>query len=63
MVFTIAIDCDKRPTTHPVKLEVPSADNLNDIFDTISYAKGSVCCRMLAGFAKEKFYECLKQYF
>jgi len=61
-VFAMAIMVDSRPTTHAVQLEVPSADKLMDIFDTISYAKGSVCCRMLASFTADKFYECLKQY-
>jgi aminopeptidase N len=37
--------------THPVQLVVPKADDLMEIFDTISYAKGSVICRMLADFA------------
>jgi len=33
-----------------------------DIFDTISYAKGSVICRMLADFAQDSFLPCLKVY-
>ena len=54
---------DSRPTTHKVQLECPSVENLHDIFDTITYAKGSVCCRMLASFCGEKFHACLKVYF
>lgn len=51
-VFKVAMDCDKSLLkTHPVLLEVPDADQLMNIFDTISYAKGSIVCRMLAGFA------------
>jgi aminopeptidase N len=42
--------------THPVRLAVPSADELDDIFDTISYAKGSVICRMAADFGGKKFF-------
>jgi len=41
---------------------VPSADKLNEIFDTISYAKGSVVCRMLAAFTGDSFLPCLKLY-
>lgn len=33
-----------------------------NIFDNISYAKGSVVCRMLAGFTADKFLLCLKTY-
>jgi len=33
-----------------------------DIFDTISYAKGSVICRMLASFTSDSFLDCLKEY-
>lgn len=43
-------------------MEVPSADKLEDIFDTISYAKGSVICRMLANFTGDKFQSILKAY-
>lgn len=49
-------------STHPVKLEVPSAEKLMDIFDTITYAKGSILCRMLANFTGDTFTQCLKTY-
>lgn len=41
---------------------MPKADDLQSIFDTISYAKGSVLCRMLAAFTGDKFLDCLKAY-
>lgn len=33
-----------------------------DIFDIISYAKGSVLCRMLASFTGDTWSNCLKAY-
>ncbi len=36
--------------THPVKAHISDPDRLIQIFDAISYAKGSVICRMLNGF-------------
>ena len=47
-VYLLAFNKDKcYDRTHPVKVEVPDPDDLMDIFDTISYAKGSQICRML----------------
>jgi aminopeptidase N len=34
-------------STHPVQVDVPDPNSLMEIFDTISYAKGSAICRML----------------
>ena len=63
MVYDVAMDKDTDfGSTHPVQLTVPSADKLMDIFDTITYAKGSILCRMLADFTGESFTECLKAY-
>ena len=62
-VFEVAIKADSKPElTHPVQLVVPSADQLQDIFDTISYAKGSVMCRMLADFVGDSYLKCLRCY-
>ena len=59
-VYKVAMENDENfSKTHPVQLEVPSADELMNIFDTISYAKGSVCCRMLASFTGDCFLKCL----
>jgi len=43
-------------------VEVPSADKLGEIFDTISYAKGSIICRMMADFSSDKFKQILMTY-
>ena len=62
-VYKVAMDADSdAETTHPVRLAVPSADLLDDIFDTISYAKGSVICRMGADFGGAKFFEAIQKY-
>lgn len=62
-VYKIAMECDKTLSkTHPVLLKVPDADQLQEIFDTISYAKGSIACKMLAEFTDSSFKECLKKY-
>ena len=53
----------KFTTTHPVQVEVPSPDRLMDIFDTISYEKGSAICRMLHNYLGEAaFAASLKRY-
>ena len=50
--------------THPVHVPVPEADLIESIFDTISYAKGSVICRMINSFIGDQavFQQCLKVY-
>jgi aminopeptidase N len=62
-VYKVAIDADSVAlNTHPVRLAVPSPDELEDIFDTISYSKGSVVCRMGADFGGHKFFVAVRQY-
>ena len=62
-VYKVAIDADSvLAETHPVHLEVPEAGRLSDIFDTISYAKGSIICRMLSDFTGPKMQKILKKY-
>jgi aminopeptidase N len=47
-VYDLAIQSDKSlEHTHPVQVHVPEPERLSSIFDTISYAKGSVICRMI----------------
>ena len=47
-VYKNALSSDMQlEKTHPVQITVPNPEHLNDIFDNISYAKGSVICRML----------------
>lgn len=62
-VFKVSIEADKLLSkTHPVLFEVLDVDKLQHIFDTISYAKGSIACKMLAEFTGSAFKECLKKY-
>ena len=62
-VFKVSIEADKMLSkTHPVLFEVLDVDKLQHIFDTISYAKGSIACKMLAEFTGSAFKECLKKY-
>jgi puromycin-sensitive aminopeptidase len=51
-------------TTHPVRLPVPHPDDLDDIFDSITYNKGSALCRMIFEYIGDyKIYqECLRTY-
>jgi aminopeptidase N len=47
-VHNAAITCDWHlDSTHPIRLPVPEPDQLQSIFDGISYNKGSAICRML----------------
>ena len=45
-------------------MEVSHPDEINEIFDTISYAKGSVICRMLSHYIGDPalFKACLTKY-
>jgi len=63
-VYKVALQADKTLSrTHAVRLPVPSADDLMNIFDIISYAKGSVICRMMSDFAEpERFKSILVTY-
>ncbi|TNV80514.1 hypothetical protein FGO68_gene1302 [Halteria grandinella] len=47
-----------------VQVAVPEPDQLQSIFDTISYAKGSAICRMLYTYIGDDalFFKCLKAY-
>lgn len=61
--FQDALIIDESPYTHPVRGVCPSPRNLPVIFDTISYAKGASCIRMLYFFVgKETFSEVISKY-
>jgi aminopeptidase 2 len=50
-VLDTALNADKiLISTHPVQVVVPDPDQLIDLFDMISYSKGSAICRMLKAF-------------
>lgn len=64
-VYGSAIRADKHLySTHPVHVPVPEPNKLMQIFDTISYAKGSAICRMLNGIINDDnvFQSALKEY-
>ncbi len=61
--FAVALRLDALQTSHPVEIEVHHPDEISEIFDQISYAKGSVILRMLAEFlGAKKFRDGLRHY-
>lgn len=53
-----ALTLDSLNSSHPVEVEVNNPLEISQIFDIISYMKGSSCIRMLADhFGKEVFLE------
>jgi len=64
-VYQNAVEADwVLAKTHPVQITVPDPDSLSDVFDNISYAKGSVICRMIHAFVGDDdlFKKCLSTY-
>lgn len=47
-VFGLALSLDSLQSSHPVEVAVTHSDEINEIFDAISYAKGASVVRMLA---------------
>lgn len=65
VVYSTAISLDKKfDWTHPVRLKVPEPDMLMNAFDEITYAKGSVLCRILNSLVNNEdlFQSILKKY-
>ena len=61
--LTEAFSMDQLNSTHPVSVDVHSPDEINSIFDNISYAKGSSVISMLEDYAgREKFRKGLISY-
>ena len=48
--------------THPIKMEVPTIEERKVVIDVISYAKGSIVCRMMADYIGDDFKELLLTY-
>ncbi len=46
--FAVALRLDALKNSHPIEVEVHHPDEISEIFDQVSYAKGSVVIRMLA---------------
>ncbi len=49
-----ALDLDGLENTHPIEVEVKDPNEISEIFDAISYSKGSSVIRMLAGYLGEE---------
>lgn len=47
-VYNLALSLDALTTSHPVEVEVNHPDEISEIFDAISYAKGASLIRMVA---------------
>lgn len=49
---------DALESSHPIKVTVGHPDEINEIFDNISYEKGASLIKMIVGFmGEDKFYE------
>lgn len=58
-----ALELDSLKNTHPIQVEVNNPDEINEIFDEVSYAKGASVLRMLANYLGEtKFRDGLRHY-
>jgi puromycin-sensitive aminopeptidase len=61
--FDSALRLDSLTNTHPIEVEVHHPDEISEIFDMISYAKGSSVIRMLEDYLGEKdFRKGLREY-
>lgn len=51
-----ALSLDSQRSSHPIEVDCPDANKINQIFDSISYSKGASVLRMLSGVVgEEKF--------
>lgn len=48
-----ALSLDSQRSSHPIEVDCPDANQINQIFDSISYSKGASVLRMLAGVVGE----------
>ncbi|MEI6659949.1 MAG: M1 family metallopeptidase [bacterium] len=61
--YSIALRLDALENSHPVQVTVHHPDEISEVFDMISYAKGSAVIRMLAEYiGPDKFREGLSHY-
>ena len=62
-VLVLALGLDAMENSHPIEVEVDHPDEINAIFDAISYAKGASLIRMLANWLGEDgFMEGIRKY-
>ncbi|CCM03911.1 uncharacterized protein FIBRA_06062 [Fibroporia radiculosa] len=52
--FAYALNVDAKISSHPIEVECPDANMVNQIFDGLSYAKAAAVLRMLASFVGEE---------
>ncbi|KAE8844596.1 hypothetical protein P3342_002106 [Pyrenophora teres f. teres] len=58
-----ALSLDSLRSSHPIEVPVKRADEINQIFDAISYSKGSSVIRMISKYiGEETFMEGIRQY-
>jgi aminopeptidase 2 len=58
-----ALSLDSLRSSHPIEVPVKRADEVNEIFDAISYSKGSAVIRMLSNYlGEETFMEGIRRY-
>lgn len=58
-----ALSLDSLRSSHPIEVPVKRADEVNQIFDAISYSKGSCVLRMISKYCGEQtFLEGIRQY-
>lgn len=58
-----ALSLDSLRSSHPIEVPVKRADEINQIFDAISYSKGSCVLRMISKFlGEETFMEGVRRY-
>lgn len=58
-----ALSLDSLRSSHPIEVPVKRADEVNQIFDAISYSKGSCVLRMISKYlGEETFMEGIRQY-
>ena len=62
-VHGLALDLDAMESSHPIEVPVSHPDEINEIFDGISYAKGASVIRMLYDFiGQDNFMEGVQNY-
>ncbi|KAK0197309.1 leucyl aminopeptidase [Armillaria mellea] len=48
-----ALALDAKRSSHPIEVDCPTADHINQIFDSLSYAKAASVLRMLSDYVEE----------
>ena len=61
--YAVALKLDSLSNSHPIEVKVNHPDEISEIFDMVSYAKGSAVIRMLAEYiGEDKFRDGLRHY-